>query len=154
MLSSRVDGLALIGELDQARLTQIDSIAAALRDDLWWGRILDSIATATGDETYLTSMTLVRPIGNDPDQAVVAFNGVSADQAAVGIWLDAMGELGIFEDIWLVQSTAAVLGDNQDAAVVFLAQARLTSDARGPRSVDPTTWVGAPDELAATEAAS
>ena len=145
VLSSRVDSLALVGELDQARLTQIDSIAAALRDDLWWGRILDSIAAATGDDTYLTSMTLIRPVGNDDEQAVVAFNGVSADQAAVGIWLDRMDELGIFADIWLVQSTAAVLGDNQDAAVVFLAQARLTSDARGPRAVDPTTWIGPAD---------
>lgn len=141
VLSSRVDALALIGELDQARLTQIDSIAAALRDDLWWGRILDSIAIATGDETYLTNMTLVRPTGTGSDESVVAFNGVSADQAAVGIWLDRMDDLGIFADIWLVQSTAAVLGENEDAAVVFLAQARLTSDARGPRSVDPTTWV-------------
>ncbi|MEM9466649.1 MAG: PilN domain-containing protein [Actinomycetota bacterium] len=141
LLSTRVDSLALVGELDQARLNQIDSIAAALRDDLWWGRILDSIADATGEDTYLTSMTLVRPIGNDTDQAVVAFNGVSADQAAVGVWLDRMDDLGIFADIWLVQSTSAVLGESQDAAVVFLAQARLTSDARGPRSVDPTTWV-------------
>ena len=141
-LSNRVEGLALIGELDQARLAQIDSIAAALRDDLWWGRILDSIAVATGDDTYLTGMTLVRPTGTNDEEAVVSFNGVSADQAGVGVWLDRMDELGIFADIWLVQSTAAVLGENDDAAVVFLAQAQLTSDARGPRSVDPTTWVG------------
>ena len=63
------------------------------------------------------------------------------DQAAVGVWLERMDDLGIFEDIWLVQSTTAVLGESQEAAVTFLAQARLTSEARGPRAVDPTTWV-------------
>ena len=154
LLSTRADGLALIGELDQARLRQIDSIAAALRDDLWWGRILDSVAQATGDDTYLTSMTLVRPLGSDTEQAIVSFNGVSEDQAAVGIWLDQMGDIGIFADVWLVQSTAAVLGDNQDAAVVFLAQARLTSEARGPRSVDPTTWVDGSEPIDGIEEAS
>ena len=145
-LGARVDSLALIGDLDEARLRQIDSIAAALRDDVWWGRILDAIAVATDGDTYLTSMDLARPLGNDGDEnAIASFNGVSADQAAVGIWLDRMADLGIFEDVWLVQSTAVVLGENGDAGVVFLAQARLTSDARGPRAVDPTTWVLPPD---------
>ncbi len=151
-LNARVGSLALVGELDEARLTQIDSMAAALSDDLWWGRILDAISSATGDDTYLTTMELTRPIGGDTDSGVLAsFNGVSASQAAVGVWLDQMTVLGIFEDVWLVQSTAAVLGETGSDGVVFLAQARLTSDARGPRAVDAASWVVPGDETAQDE---
>ncbi|MEM9200509.1 MAG: pilus assembly protein PilM [Actinomycetota bacterium] len=141
-MSVRVNSLALIGELDQARTNQTGAVSTALRDDLWWGRILDSIANATDDNTYLTSMNLARPVSNGSDDASIAsFNGVSRNQAAVGEWLDSMANLGIFEDIWLVQSTSAALGQTEDSGVVFLAHARLTADARAPRALNPGVWL-------------
>ena len=152
--SAQVAGLALIGELDQTRLDQIDSIASALHDDLWWGRILDSIATATGDDTFLTSMELVRPVGRDDEQALVTFTGVSLDQGAVGVWLDNMSGLGIFADVWLVQSNSSSLTDNEEATVAFVAHARLTFAARGPRTTDPATWLGPVDIGVENETAS
>ncbi len=88
-------------------------------------------------------MSLVRPVGTDLaegegaplTETVTNFTGIGSDQAAVGRWLAAMAELDVFEDVWLVQSTATVHGEAGTPVVTFLAQARLTAEARTPRAV-------------------
>jgi len=139
LLDARVDSLALVGELDAARSDQREALEVALRADLWWARVLEDIATATPGETFLTSMALERPDGSE-DGGIADFSGVSSDQGAVGHWLDAMADLHVFEDVWLIQSTAGVLGEREVPVVTFRAQARLTPEARGLRAVDPAGW--------------
>lgn len=142
-LRSRTDLLAPVGELDDVLSRHSLAVDQAVADDLWWARILEEIAAATPDDTFLTSMSLVRPVGTDLaegegaplTETVTNFTGIGSDQAAVGRWLAAMAELDVFEDVWLVQSTATVHGEAGTPVVTFLAQARLTAEARTPRAV-------------------
>lgn len=136
-LSMRVDSLAIVADLEAARVDISDGIDTALADDLWWSRILVEIGAATPDDTFLTSVTLERPLGEE--ESVTDFTGISTDQASVGEWLAAMEALPIFADVWLVQSSATVVGEEELAVVSFLAKARLTDAARAPRAVDPTS---------------
>ena len=136
-LSMRVDSLAIVADLEAARVDINRGVDTALADDLWWSRILVEIGAATPDDTFLTSVTLERPLGDE--ESVTDFTGISTDQASVGEWLAAMEALPIFADVWLVQSSATVVGEDELAVVSFLAKARLTEAARAPRAVDPAS---------------
>lgn len=143
-LTVSLDDLAAVGGLEDARAASLNAGADALRDDLWWGRILQEIAEATDDETHLIAVTLTRsgPEGDaEPATVVASFDGVGADQASVGEWLDAMIGIGVFDDVWLVRSSVSDSGDPADSAIVFRAEARLTPRARSPRAVDSASWM-------------
>ena len=50
----------------------------------------------------------------------------------------------IFADVWLVQASATVVGEEEISVVSFLAKARLTDAARAPRAVDPAAVLDMP----------
>lgn len=145
--------LAGAGETHRRVLEQEATLGQALDGDLWWSHILRDIANATGPDTFLTSMSLVRPAQEAQDGDLVAsFSGVAPDQAAVGAWLEAMGALPILDNVWLVQSTAGVHGDDATPVVTFLAEGRLTAEALTTRAADPTAeLLGDLDLAAASE---
>lgn len=142
VLSTQVDSMAIVADLEQARVELSDGVDAALADDLWWGRILVEIGDATPSNTFLTAVTLERPLGDA--EAITDFTGISTDQASVGEWLASMEALPIFADVWLVQASATVVGEDEISVVSFLAKARLTDAARAPRAVDPSTVLDMP----------
>ncbi len=136
-LRTQTEALAPAGEMDDALEVQRIAIDNALEDDLWWARIMEEIADAMPMETFLTSMSLVRPVGTDNREDFVAtFTGVGHDQAAVGAWLAAMSDLDVLDDVWLVQATASVYGTEGTPVVAFLAEARLTTDAKTLRALE------------------
>ncbi len=145
VLAARVVGLDEVAALQQEVFDRRRIHDDAVAGEIWWPRLLDEIAGVIPDDTFLTSVSLRRPV-DDPmiDQAetTATFGAVALDQGGVARWLRAVASLDGVDDVWLVQSTASVYGELELPVVAFVAEGRLTDAAESPRARGRDTGVG------------
>lgn len=133
--AASLDDLAAL----QADVTDDRRIRAeALSGEIWLPRVLDEVADTIPEDTFLTGLTLRRPldtsVGVDADPSAT-FSGIALDQSGAAEWLLAVESLSLVDDLWLVQSTASVFGETETPVVAFVGEGFLTPDAATPRSV-------------------
>ena len=137
VLAARAEGLVDVATLDAEVADQQRIITEALAGEVWLPRVLDEVAATIPDDTFLTGLTLRRPVADaDLDQvgASASFSGVALDQAGTARWLLAIESLDLLDSLWLVQSTTSVYGENETPVVAFVADGDLTDAAVTPRS--------------------
>lgn len=138
VLAVRVESLddvaVLSADVEDERRIRAD----ALEGEIWVQRVLDEVADTIPDDTFLTGITLRRPVealdAVDLDPTAT-FSGVALDQGGAAEWLLAVESLELIEELWLVQSTASVFGESEAPVVAFVGEGHLTSAAATPRSL-------------------
>ena len=138
ILAAQVDDLVDVADLGDDVLDRQRIRRDALEGEIWWPRVLDEVANTIPEETFLTGLTLRRPVDDlalDEQDATATFSAIALDQAGAADWLIAVEELDLFEDMWLLQSTASVYGELELPVVAFIGEGQLTPAARSPRSV-------------------
>ncbi|MEZ5246330.1 MAG: pilus assembly protein PilM [Acidimicrobiales bacterium] len=138
VLAAQADTFDEISELYADVQVQRSVRVDALSGEVWFQRVLDEVAETIPDETFLTGLTLRRPLATslgEQEDATATFSGVALDQGGAAQWLLAVESLDLIDDVWLVQSTASVYGENELPVVAFVGEGKLTPDAATPRSL-------------------
>lgn len=137
LLAARVDSLATLDDLQGQVFEGRQVAAAAVEDEVWLPRVLDEIASTMPEATFLDALSLRRPSSEEsPDaaDATATFSGYALDQAGVAEWLLSIESLESIDHVWLIQSTAAVFGDDELPVVSFVGEGNLTTQLVTPRA--------------------
>lgn len=138
LLAAQTESWEELADLQADVLDRRRVRAEAVAGEVWVQRVLDEVAEAIPEDTFLTGLTLRRPLDDmaaDEADAGATFSGIAFDQAGAARWLLAVESLELIDDVWLVQSTASVFGEEELPVVAFVAEGRLTPAAETPRSL-------------------
>lgn len=145
LLAARVDDLVDVADLRADVETREEVVQEAVAGEIWWPRVLDEVAAVMPDDTFLTGVTLRRPRDDsaaDGQEPTATFSAIALEQAGTAEWMLAVDALDVLDELWLVQSTASVYGDQELPVVAFVAEGVLTDAARSPRAVAPSPRTG------------
>lgn len=138
ILASQVDELTEVADLQDDVEDRRRIVEDAVAGEIWWPRVLDEVAAVIPEDTFLTGVTLRRPIDDavaEEQDATATFSAIALDQAGAAEWLLAVESLDLLDEMWLLQSTASVYGELELPVVAFIGEGMLTDAAQSPRAV-------------------
>ncbi len=128
-------------------LEQGSRVETLLEEDLPMGAVVQQVAEAMPDDTFLLALRLSRAgpdeaptgYGGPPPEAMLTLTGVAGDLDGVGRWMQSVQEVPVLDGVWLAQSSIGPYDTSERVGAVFTIDAVVVgvADPDQDLEVDP-----------------